>query len=262
LISESKKIKKEAANGDHGNNGNSKKVKREPTAASPAPATKPKKPESNGNGHELKKVKTESSLHKTTAQNHSNGKTKSTTNLNGSTTPKPVKKEVKNETKTPVKNEPTTPSKNNSSVGKGKKRAAETPQSQESPKKRKKKEEEEEVWKWYVFDWALVSLAKIFGTNCCCRWEEKKYEDGRKWTTLEHKGPLFEPDYTPLPDEIHFFYDSKRTKLSTGAEEVMTFYAKMLDHDYTKKEVFNTNFFKDWRKVSWLADRGDMRSVQ
>lgn len=34
------------------------------------------------------------------------------------------------------------------------------------------------------------------------------------------------------------------------AEEVMTFYARMLDHDYTSKTVFNKNFFGDWRKVS------------
>ena len=38
-------------------------------------------------------------------------------------------------------------------------------------------------------------------------------------------------------------------KLSEEAEEVATFYSKMLEHDYTTKEVFNNNFLKDWRKV-------------
>lgn len=38
-------------------------------------------------------------------------------------------------------------------------------------------------------------------------------------------------------------------ELSHAAEEVATFYAKMLDHDYTSKPIFNKNFFKDWRKV-------------
>jgi DNA topoisomerase-1 len=38
-------------------------------------------------------------------------------------------------------------------------------------------------------------------------------------------------------------------KLSQDAEEVATFYGKMIDHEYTKKESFNTNFFADWRKV-------------
>jgi DNA topoisomerase-1 len=37
--------------------------------------------------------------------------------------------------------------------------------------------------------------------------------------------------------------------LSEPVEEVASFYARMLDHDYTTKEAFNKNFFKDWRKV-------------
>lgn len=42
----------------------------------------------------------------------------------------------------------------------------------------------------------------------------------------------------------------KEMLLSSEAEEVATFYAKMLDHDYTTREIFNENFFRDWRKVS------------
>lgn len=38
-------------------------------------------------------------------------------------------------------------------------------------------------------------------------------------------------------------------KLSTPAEEVATFFAKMLDHEYTTKDVFRKNFWKDWRKA-------------
>ena len=41
----------------------------------------------------------------------------------------------------------------------------------------------------------------------------------------------------------------KVMKLSHKAEEVATFFAKMLDHEYTTKEIFRKNFFKDWRKV-------------
>lgn len=66
---------------------------------------------------------------------------------------------------------------------------------------------------------------------------------------LEHKGPVFAPPYEPLPDKIKFYYDGHEMKLSQDAEEVAGFYAKMLDHDYTTKDIFNTNFFKDWRKV-------------
>ncbi|XP_050542424.1 DNA topoisomerase I, mitochondrial isoform X2 [Daktulosphaira vitifoliae] len=95
-----------------------------------------------------------------------------------------------------------------------------------SPSK-KKKEEEQEVWKW---------------------WEEEKKNDGVKWKFLEHKGPVFAPDYEPLPKNVKFYYEGKCVQLSESAEEVATFYAKMLEHDYTTKEVFNKNFFKDWRK--------------
>lgn len=38
-------------------------------------------------------------------------------------------------------------------------------------------------------------------------------------------------------------------KLSEAAEEVAGFYARMLDHEYTSKDAFNNNFFKDWQAV-------------
>lgn len=39
-------------------------------------------------------------------------------------------------------------------------------------------------------------------------------------------------------------------RLSEKAEEVAGFYARMLDHEYTTREVFNKNFFNGWRKVN------------
>lgn len=222
---------------------------------------------------QIKKIKTESNLAAPTANSKkpsSNGSssassTPSKTPNGSSKTSSSSKPAVKSESKTPVKQDVKTPtskkdaaktpsssaktpsssskdkkpissakstpsqsSPSKSSSSSSKKRAAEEPQSDSPRKKKKKEEEEEEVWRW---------------------WEEKKYADGRKWTTLEHKGPVFDPGYTPLPDNIPFFYNGERVKLSKDAEEVMTFYAKMLDHDYTKKDSFNTNFFNDWRKV-------------
>uniref|UniRef100_V9KEW6 DNA topoisomerase I n=1 Tax=Callorhinchus milii TaxID=7868 RepID=V9KEW6_CALMI len=93
--------------------------------------------------------------------------------------------------------------------------------------KKKKKKEEEDKWKW---------------------WEEERYTDGVKWKFLEHKGPVFAPPYIPLPDKVKFYYDGKHIKLSPQAEEVATFFGKMLDHEYTTKDIFRKNFFKDWRK--------------
>ncbi|KAJ1521367.1 hypothetical protein ONE63_003043 [Megalurothrips usitatus] len=118
------------------------------------------------------------------------------------------------------------------------KKKKKAPVKQETPvsptKKKKKEEEEQQVWKW---------------------WEEEKKEDGVKWKFLEHKGPLFAPPYEPLPDNIKFYYDGKEVRLSEATEEVATFYAKMLEHDYTTKPVFNNNFFKDWRKVMTDSER-------
>lgn len=44
-------------------------------------------------------------------------------------------------------------------------------------------------------------------------------------------------------------------KLSQDAEEIACFYAKMLNHDFTSKPVFNDNFFGDWRKAMTPRER-------
>ncbi|XP_018123800.1 DNA topoisomerase I, mitochondrial isoform X3 [Xenopus laevis] len=90
--------------------------------------------------------------------------------------------------------------------------------------------------------------ASTRATPAVFRWEEDHYEDGVKWKFLEHKGPYFAPPYEPLPDDVTFYYDGKPVKLSPGAEEVATFYGKMLDHEYATKEAFQKNFFVDWRE--------------
>lgn len=81
------------------------------------------------------------------------------------------------------------------------------------------------------------------------RWEEEKREDGVKWNTLEHKGPVFAAPYERLPKNVRFFYDGKPIQLSEETEEAATFYAKMLNHDYCTRQIFNDNFFKDFRKT-------------
>ncbi|XP_023209714.1 DNA topoisomerase 1-like [Centruroides sculpturatus] len=111
------------------------------------------------------------------------------------------------------------------------KTANETPS---TPKKRGKQEEEAEVWKW---------------------WEEEKYDGGIKWKTLQHNGPVFAPPYEPIPKNVKFYYNGNPVELSSEAEEVAGFYARMLDHDYTTKDIFNKNFFKDWRKVMTPQER-------
>lgn len=79
---------------------------------------------------------------------------------------------------------------------------------------------------------------------CVTRWEEERVDDGTKWKFLEHMGPVFAPDYEELPDNVRFYYDGKVMQLTPETEEVMTFYGRMLDHDYTTMDTFNKNFFK------------------
>ncbi|GMT28365.1 hypothetical protein PFISCL1PPCAC_19662, partial [Pristionchus fissidentatus] len=105
----------------------------------------------------------------------------------------------------------------------------------ESPVKRKKKEEEpDDVWEW---------------------WKEEKKPAGVKWNSLSHKGPLFAPPYERLPKNIHFKYNGEVVQLSQDAEEIATFYGRMIDHEYTSSDVFNTNFFHDWRKSMTPSER-------
>merc|ERR1712137_1418077 len=104
-------------------------------------------------------------------------------------------------------------------------------------KKVKKEEPPEERWEWWNEDPAE---------------KEKREASGIKWTSLEHKGPLFPPEYTPLPKGVYMTYKGNKVKLEPEAEEVMTFYASMINTDYVtdanKSKLFNKNFFKDWRE--------------
>ncbi|PWA33117.1 hypothetical protein CCH79_00012999 [Gambusia affinis] len=112
-------------------------------------------------------------------------------------------------------------------------------------KMKQKEEEEQSRWRW---------------------WEEERYEDGVKWKSLEHNGPYFPPEYEPLPDNVNFFYNGQKMKLSLAAEEVALFFAQMLDHEYTTKKVFRENFFRDWRKGEhgqnlWVGTAGPFRTT-
>ncbi|KAI7802128.1 DNA topoisomerase I, mitochondrial [Triplophysa rosa] len=115
-----------------------------------------------------------------------------------------------------------------------KKKSKEEIEAARALKLKKKEEEEKQRWRW---------------------WEEEKYEHGIKWKFLEHKGPYFPPEYQPLPDDVKFYYNGKAVKLNPPAEEGALFFAQMLDHEYTTKEVFRNNFFRDWRKEMTLEEK-------
>ena len=75
-------------------------------------------------------------------------------------------------------------------------------------------------------------------------------------------GPVFAPPYEPVPSDVRFYYDGEHMELSEGAEEVAGFYARMLDHDYTTRDVFNNNFFKDWRKVMTADEKATITNLK
>ena len=93
-------------------------------------------------------------------------------------------------------------------------------------KNEKELEEEKNVWKWWE--------------------EDNQLPDGVQWRFLEHKGPFFCAPYKRLPKEVRFWYNGKVLRLT---EECATLYGRMLDHDYTNKEVSKKNLFEDWRKT-------------
>jgi len=121
-----------------------------------------------------------------------------------------------------------------------------------SPTKKVKKEEkpEDPKWEWWNED---------------PEEKRKREEEGIKWMSLGHKGPFFPPEYERLPSSVKFKYDGEHVVLSDATEEVMGFYAAMLRTDYVtdpvKSELFNKNFFSDWRKEMTDAERKKIKSL-
>ena len=105
-----------------------------------------------------------------------------------------------------------------------------------TPKKRAKKEEPpEERWEWWNED---------------PEEKAKREESGIKWTSLEHKGPLFPPEYTPLPKGVYMTYKGNKLELEPEAEEVMTFYASMINTDYVTGTVQKGFIFRHrWNNI-------------
>ena len=80
------------------------------------------------------------------------------------------------------------------------------------------------------------------------------------------KGPFFPDEYEPLPSNVKMHYDGKPYALQPASEEVMTFYAAMLNTDYVtdpaKSQMFNANFFKDWRETMTDRERKDIKKLE
>lgn len=51
-------------------------------------------------------------------------------------------------------------------------------------------------------------------------------------------------------------------QLTDDTEEVAGFYARMIDHEYATKDIFNNNFFEDWRKVMRDTERKTIKDLK
>lgn len=82
-------------------------------------------------------------------------------------------------------------------------------------------------------------------------WEDPSKSDGtKKWTTLEHNGVVFPPEYEPLPKNVKMRYDGVPVSLHPDAEEVAGFYGSMLNSTHNvENPTFNKNFFEDFKEI-------------
>jgi DNA topoisomerase-1 len=84
------------------------------------------------------------------------------------------------------------------------------------------------------------------------RWWDapKKEDDSVKWTTLEHSGVLFPPEYERLPKNVKLLYDGQPVDMHVEAEEVATFFGSMLHSTQNvENPVFQKNFFTDFKDI-------------
>lgn len=84
------------------------------------------------------------------------------------------------------------------------------------------------------------------------RWWDapKKEDDSIKWTTLQHNGVIFPPEYEPLPANVKLRYDGVPVNLHPEAEEVAGFFGAMLNSTHNvENPTFQKNFFNDFTEI-------------
>ena len=101
---------------------------------------------------------------------------------------------------------------------------------------------------------STTSLNDVIQIN---RWWEKppeeedkaseNEEETVKWKHMEHNGVLFPPEYEPHGIKIK--YKGEPIELTPEQEEVVTFWAQVIDTDYAKKDIAIRNFTKELQKV-------------
>ena len=77
--------------------------------------------------------------------------------------------------------------------------------------------------------------------------KKNKKNKKEKWLVLQHNGVMFPPKY--IYHNIPIIYNNKKIYLTPKQEEPATMYASMLHTDYVTKDIFNKNFWNDWKKI-------------
>ena len=82
-------------------------------------------------------------------------------------------------------------------------------------------------------------------------WEDPTKGDGtKKWTTLEHAGVVFPPEYQTLPSNVQMLYDGNPVRMAPEAEEIAGFFGAMLNSTHNvENPTFQKNFFDDFTKM-------------
>lgn len=82
-------------------------------------------------------------------------------------------------------------------------------------------------------------------------WEDPTKGDGTtKWTTLQHNGVIFPPEYEPLPPNVRMLYDGVPVKLDPQAEEIAHAFGGMLNSAHNvENPTFQKNFFSDFKEM-------------
>jgi len=140
---------------------------------------------------------------------------------------KEIKKEIKKEdVKKPVKKTTKVKKEEDEKPATKRKKAPAKVKEEKVSKRKKKVEEEVEVFRW---------------------WDNEKEDDSIKWTTLEHQGPYFPPEY--VSHGIKMKYKGEPIDLVPECEEIANFFAQVIGTDWAENPTFRKNFFKDFQKV-------------
>ncbi|KAF2482247.1 hypothetical protein BDY17DRAFT_310774 [Neohortaea acidophila] len=82
-------------------------------------------------------------------------------------------------------------------------------------------------------------------------WEDPAKGDGTiKWTTLEHNGVVFPPEYEPLPKHVQMMYEGVPVSMHPDAEEIAHAFGSMLNSAHNvENPTFQKNFFNDFKDM-------------